>query len=484
MKKIKNKKSNKKVSKTNKIISLILLITSLIFAIIVTYINIVSLKYLWIVYFVISFIDITCLSILLSTKKGKIIKNITSFLAFLLVLLFSLGISYILKTMSFFENIYSNKKTDIFYVMVLNNDKYNDIKDLENSNIGTYSGNISSYDQALTKLEKEVTFFSKNYSSLIDIYKGLTNNHIDAMFISKSYKELLEHVDPEYESKVKVIYEINIITKTKFNYKKNDITKNSFNIYISGIDQYGTISESGNSDVNIIMTVNPRTNKILLTSIPRDYYVNLHNTTGYRDKLTHSGMYGIEMSLYTLEDLFDIDINYYVKVNFSTLEDLIDVIGGITVYSDYSFVPSTNPEYYFKVGYNELDGSKALAFARERKSFAEGDRIRGKNQQKIIKAIIDKITSSKTLIMKYDDILESLSDSFITNMSSKEMTSLIKYQLNNMPSWDIDMISVTGSDSMNYTYSFGSSMPLYVMEPDISSVNKAKDKINSVASNK
>jgi LCP family protein required for cell wall assembly len=250
-----------------------------------------------------------------------------------------------------------------------------------------------------------------------------------------------------------------------------DTTK-PFVVYISGIDTYGAISTIARSDVNILAFVNPITHKILLVNTPRDYYVQLHGTTGTKDKLTHAGTFGIDMSIKTMEDLYSVKIDYYLRVNFSSLTSIIDSIGGIEINSAYAFRMG---QYWFDVGLNQLNGAQALAFSRERYSFEEGDRTRGQNQQRVIEAIIAKINNPINLL-HYQQILTSLGDTVQTNMSSDAISNLINMQLNDMHKWETTSISVTGAGSTNVTYSMGN-IPLYVMVPDMASVEFAKTKI-------
>ena len=244
------------------------------------------------------------------------------------------------------------------------------------------------------------------------------------------------------------------------------------------MDEYGKVSEISRSDVNMILTINPKTKQILMTNVPRDYYVQLHDTTGYKDKLTHAGTYGVDTSIKTLEDLLGIKLDYYFKVNFSSLENIVNALDGVDVYSEYDF-QSWNG-YNFTKGYNHVEGKAALAFARERHTFTDGDNQRGKNQQALIEAIFRKCTSS-SIITKYNSLLDSLQDSMITDMPMKSMTSLAKMQLRDNASWTITSNSLTGTGSYDYTYTYNF-QELYVMVPNEDSVTEAKEKINKVAS--
>jgi LCP family protein required for cell wall assembly len=302
------------------------------------------------------------------------------------------------------------------------------------------------------------------------------NNKISAILVENSYKSMIDEQNEDFTNNTKTIYTFNINTKTEPIVKKVDVTNNPFNIYISGIDSYGSITSVSRSDVNIVITVNPNTHQVLLTSIPRDYYVKLYGKTGYKDKLTHAGIYGIDTSVKTIETLLNTEINYYVRINFSTLIKSIDAIDGVNVYSAYSF--TSYDGHKFVKGYNYMNGDEALSFSRERHTLPGGDRARGENQQAVITAIIKKV-ASPIIITKYDSILKSLEGTFQTNMPSSDILSLIKMQIDEMPSWDVSTFSLNGFDSHNYTYSYGSQM-LYVMEPDMKTVEEGQKNISNI----
>jgi LCP family protein required for cell wall assembly len=260
----------------------------------------------------------------------------------------------------------------------------------------------------------------------------------------------------------------------------SDVTNKSFNMYITGIDAWGKIDEKGRSDVNMLVTVNPKTHTILLTSIPRDYQIRLMNYNNATDKLTHTGFYGVDDTISSAEDLLGVNIGYYVKVNFSTVRMFIDSIGGIDVVSQYNFTSHYGGDgktYTFKKGKNHLNGRQALAFARERHSFTTGDVQRIKNEQIVFSAMVEKATSSTTMVTKYSQILSSLSDYFATNMSSSEIRSLVKMQLSDNQKWTIKKNNLTGSDGEMDTYTAGTA---YIMVQDPASISHAKKLINQV----
>ena len=258
-----------------------------------------------------------------------------------------------------------------------------------------------------------------------------------------------------------------------------NVAKESFIIYLSGSDtrNYDNIPEKGLSDVNMVIAVNPLTHKILMVNTPRDYYVGLWGDQNKLDKLTHAGSYGIDCSMQTLENLFDIKFNYYAKINFKSVVDIVDALGGVTVNSEIAFSSSyslSKKRYSFVVGENQLTGDAALAFARERKSLKDGDRQRGKNQQLVIKAMVDKVISPSLLNpSKFKEILSSVTKNTKTNFANKEITALFKAQLKDMKGWDIESISVDGTGASRRTYSYPS-QNLYVMIPNEETVESAK----------
>ncbi|MDD6096193.1 MAG: LCP family protein [Firmicutes bacterium] len=258
-----------------------------------------------------------------------------------------------------------------------------------------------------------------------------------------------------------------------------NVSEEPFNVLITGIDTSGTIDTEGRSDVNMVASVNPVTGKILLTSIPRDYYVRMPDHDYAGDKLTHTGFYGTNTTILAVEDLLGININYYVKVNFSTVKEFINAIGGIDVYSEYEFNPVKRSWWTVKKGWNHMNGKEALAFARERKAFPTGDNQRIKNQQAVMEALIKKATSGTTMLFRYNKILNSLEDYFEMNFSSSEIRAIIKLQITKSISWDIQKNTLTGHDASEATYSTGSQR-VYVMSQDEDSINDAKDKIAGV----
>lgn len=276
---------------------------------------------------------------------------------------------------------------------------------------------------------------------------------------------------------------INKLSEKKSDYAVS-VTKKPFNVYITGLDFHGDIeNEKGRSDVNMVVTVNPRNNRVLITSIPRDYEISLVDHDMAKDKLTHTGMYGVSTGISSIEELLGIKVNYYLKLNFTTVKLLVDAIGGIDVNSEVEFDSKywgdMTEYHHFDKGMNHLDGELALCFARERKAFDQGDNQRIRNQQIVADAIIEKMTSSRTLLGRYNKILSALGEYMRTNMSEKEIKSLVKKQLEDMPKWTIEKYDLTGIDSFKGTYTSGN-QELYVMEKDPKSAEIAKANILTV----
>lgn len=471
------KKKNKKVLNiVSIIIGIISLILMLVFSYAIYKLNMIPGKYLIPVYILI-FIIYTglLLTVFLPKIKSKI-KVISIVVLVLLGVIFGFADKYIFTTLNFMDildrDVLQKERYDVY---VLENSSYNKLEDLKGKKVGLYQSSNS--EKAGSELKNKIDFEIIEYTDVEKMFESLNNDEINAIIISSSVKNLLDTELNDINVKIKSIYNFKISIEKNDIVKVVNVTNTPFNVYIAGGDGYGSIDYTFNTDVNMVATINPTTRKILLTSIPRDYYVNLvgQGPNAY-DKLTHAGYYGIEESVKTVENLLDIDINYYVKINFSTIEGIVDAIGGVDVYSDFDFYEKAFGKYHFTVGYNHLDGKQALAFARERKSFATGDVQRVKNQQKVVEAIINKVTSSTALISSYDRILDTVSENLDTNMPSKDISRLVKMQLNDMRGWTIESQNAVGTSQMGPTYTFPT-LNLYTMLPDEDSVNSLKAKI-------
>ncbi|EHJ51752.1 LCP family protein [Streptococcus macacae] len=325
------------------------------------------------------------------------------------------------------------------------------------------------------KSDKGLDLTTEEAESYQAAYQAVLQDKSKAMVLNSAYGELLSQSDDNYKSKLKTLYTFKIKQKVASANKKAN--SDVFNVYISGIDTYGSISSVSRSDVNIIMTVNRKTNKILLTTTPRDAYVPIADGgNNQKDKLTHAGIYGVDASIHTLEKLYDIDIDYYARINFTSFLKLVDLLGGIDIDNDQAF-NSHIDHYDFPKGRLHLDSKKALAFVRERYSLEQGDNDRGKNQEKVISAIVDKLTSLNA-VSNYNSIIKGLSKSIQTNMSLNTLMSLVNSQLESNSKYTVTSQALTGTGSTGELKSYA--MPnssLYMLSIDDSSLSKAKKAI-------
>lgn len=418
------------------------------------------------------------------TQIGRKGRKGGKFIALLLSIILIIGSGYIIRGTMALSTITEVKKViDDVSVLVLKEDPAQNITDAKDYTFGILEDidreNTDKTVESINKeLDKDIT--TKSFDDLESLVEALYNQDVGAIVFNEVFRGSIAEIYEDFSDRTRIIsdYEhesIVIVKKEDKDKKPKNVGKEAFNVYISGIDTYGSIGTKSRSDVNIIATINPKTKKILLTNTPRDYYVPFPNTDGVRDKLTHSGVYGIDMSVGALEELYDTDISYYVRVNFSSLIKMVDSLGGIKVNSDYGFSAGG---YSFSKGENHLNGDQALAFSRERKKFSDGDNQRGKNQMAVIKGMIDK-AMSPAILTNYNDILKSVEGSFETNMSSREITDLVKSQVDDMSPWDIESNAVTGQGAMKTTYTYRK-QSLFVYIPDESSVEDAKNKINAV----
>lgn len=397
------------------------------------------------------------------------------------------GFVKVAETMSFLDNNFdTGTEYSIYNVIVQKDSNYLTLDDVRGKTFNSISDFVDT-----EKLEKAAKEQANATIAYADGVTSLLKSAIDdpsyiALLNSGTYTAALDNDESKmYENNLKVIGEIRVEVEKKEETSKADLTKNSFVLYVSGIDtRTGTMVDKSLSDVNIIMAVNPETKNILMTTIPRDYYVQLHGTTGLKDKLTHAGaLGGIDLSMATIGDLLNVEFDRYIRVNFNFVINLVDAVGGITVYSDvnYNITAYTDSGCVFRPGDNQVGGRCALAFARERYAYSDGDRHRGRNQEQVIEKIFNKLTSSSTLISKYSDILNALSGSFDTNISTSDITGLANMQLSDMAQWTIESYNLDGQTGGGYTYSYPSQV-LSVMYPDEATVETAKQKIQAVLS--
>lgn len=440
-------------------------------------------KYL---YGIIAGIIVLCLiTFFLQFKSSE--KSIRSIISRILAVIVSIGLVILCIEMNrgtSFINSFSgiNYETNALSVIVLKNSCYTKLEDLENKKIAM---NEQEDQKNLTDALSDVRNQLKNaeYKNYIDwshLADALYNEDVDAILVNEAYRGMLQEKHPDLDVETRVIYQVEIKNEVENIANDGAIKDGVFNILVTGIDTYGPVSTRSRSDVNMVMTVNMNTHKILMTGIPRDYYVKLASFGEY-DKLTHSGIYGVNETVNTISNLLDIDIDYYYRINFSSLVNVVDVLGGIDVYSDKTFVPWTNRKITIKEGTNHMDGAMALAFSRERKTYASGDRHRIQNQQDVMMAIINKMLTPSVL-SNYKEVLENVEGTFETNMSSEDIMSLIKMQLSDLEGYKMINQYLDGTGKLTYgLYSMPNSK-LYTMIPNEDTITKAKQQINQIMS--
>ena len=411
-------------------------------------------------------------------------------LAVIMIAILAFGGFYINKTRSAISNI-SGETTEVTQMAVYV--KSDDAADSVEATAGYTYGILSSLDRentdgAVAHLNSEfgTEVQTKEYAGLIELADGILNGEVNAMLLNSGYLSVYEDMDgyTDFSTKIKEVGTVDVESTIQSAEESTPIepitTANGgkvYTIYLSGIDTRGEMTAKSRSDVNIIATVNTDTHEILLVSTPRDYFVPLSISGGAPDKLTHAGIYGIDVCMDTLGMLYDIDINYYFRINFGGFVKVIDALGGITVNSDYDFDSKNILGYHFNKGENYVNGEQALIFARERYAFQEGDRQRGKNQMEVIRGVVKKALSPE-ILTSYSSILSSLDGCFGTNITYEEIAQILQQQLTNGGDWTIVSYSVNGTGATEKPYSM--SQKAYVMVPDYNTVDKAKSLMEKV----
>ena len=332
---------------------------------------------------------------------------------------------------------------------------------------------------------------AQEYQTAFELAGALYGGQVQAILMNESFVSMLEEEGSAYtdfSQRTRCVYEYaadsqNGLQGGVTGAQAKQIVQQPFIVYLSGVDTRGDLNDRCRSDVNILAVVNPQEHHILLVNTPRDYYVELAGADGAKDKLTHAGLYGVDRSMATLAALYGVDVPYYVKINFAGFIQIVDALGGITVTSDQAFTSVGSPGYYdptsFVKGENTLDGKAALAFARERHAFADGDIQRGANQMKVISAIIDK-AKSPAVLKHYSRLLDGVADSFLTNLSQDQIAALVKEQLRDGADWTVESFAVTGTSASSTQCYSARGSKLYVMQPDEASVAQAKTRIAAV----
>ena len=465
-------------------------LVSVIFMIVVVLLDMLPLNYLALVAMILVFLWCIAFTSQAVRKKKGIAGKIYSLV---LVCVLALGTFNIAEANNMLSMITGgNVRVDKMAVAVRADDPAETIEDAMDYNFGVqFQQGGDNIQTAVTKLQEELgtTLEVIECDSVQDQAQALINGQVDAIIYNEAYTELMEGSVDDFTHNTKIIYEMSIETELDLGIgTDSSLTSEPFTVYISGIDTYGEVTETSRSDVNIIAVVNPKTHQILLITTPRDSYVPLYGPSsqipeysqGSLDKLTHAGVYGIETSMETLGKLYDTDINYYVRLNFTSLIDIVDILGGIDVDSEFAFTTGDESGAVVEVheGTNHFDGKQALAFSRERHALEDGDNQRGKNQQAVITAMLKKVISP-TMLLRASTLMNQVSKDVEMNVTQSQLNALIRNQLRTNADWTIQSVALSGEGGQDYCYSAPDQL-LYVMYPDETELQKIIDLANVV----
>ena len=463
-----------------RLLSIILLVASAAFIGLLYYSGLVPEKLL-LLGGIVLLVFVLIVFIMARNAESKLRYIIGLLIGFLLIAVLAAGGFYLFRTMQTAKKISSFKEevTQVgVYVKAGNEDSF-DVTNVDYRYGIMTALDKENTDSAIVQIRDEysVPVMTKEYQTLADIVEAVETDQVDAIIMNSAYIDVLEEMDgfSDIRDRIKEVRLMAITTKAAEDVRKPYHDGNTFALYISGIDtrEEELISKS-RSDVNILAIVNTKSHQILLLSTPRDYFVPLSISDGQRDKLTHAGIYGVSVSMDTLGMLYDIDVDYHFRVNFTGFKRIIDALDGVTVISEKSFQVG---DYYFTEGENTLYGDAALAFCRERYAFEDGDNQRGRNQLALVRGVINK-AMSVDMLLHYTEVLDAVEGSFETSIPYDTISTIVKNQLESPAKWNIVSYSVTGTGAEDVPYSMSQSA--YVMIPDKDSVAKAKDLIQQV----
>lgn len=486
-------KNESKVSKVLSILlSVVLVVSSFYLLYQVIRLNVLPSKFLFPLTIGVVVLDAIFILLLVYFSKNVVSKIVCIVLTLFICVASCMGGYYISKTqnvLSSITNVAKHAKNTVS-VIVKESSSIKDKSQLNGVSVGSLRLNEQGSKKALKELSGDgIVLNQTEYDSMTALLEAFYNGEVDSIIINESSRSQILDMEAysNFDSNTRVVYQTSYKVKNNDSATSvSDITSKPFNVLISGSDTRGGFDENGRSDVIMIATVNPKTHTILLTSVPRDFYVTTACDAGdgcmqgALDKITHTGIHGTNTTKRTVEQLLGIEINYTFKVGFDTVTELVDVLGGVDVYVEPGYATTTS-EFSVHEGVNHLNAQQALAFARERYSYTEGDRQRTKNQQQVLMGIVKEATKP-SVITNYAAIMDTMANTFSTTMSNAEITDLIKYQLNNNPTWKMEQYMVDGTGDTLMCAELGDAA--YVMVPDQSTVKTAKDKISAVLAGK
>ena len=466
-----------------KLLSIILIIFTIITLFLLIKSNLFSIFTIIIITLLFGFIDFIFFKGL-NSKLRVWVKNILSFFVFILIIIQILFYIFGNKAIMFLSSIMdSGIRTYTYNVYVLDDSKYNELKDLNNKMISyIMDDNIN---EVKKKLYKDIQYKTRVSDDINKLMDSIINEEVDAIIIDESYEDVLKEYNEEDFYKLRKIYSLTITTKIKIEKTGKNISNTPFVVYISGIDTVGRINSNARSDVNLLLSINPNTKEVRMVSTPRDYYVELPSKGKY-DKLTHSGLYGIEETMKSLNKLYDVNIDYYVRVNFSSFMDIVDAIDGIEVDVEDDFCESNEERSLKKSdliclnkGKQILNGKQSLAYARNRHAFANGDIARGNHQMEIIQAIINKL-STKEILKKYNKLIDALKGEMLTNINIDDLYKYAKKELKDDKQYHIESYTpeISNMNKLAECYSIGDWA--YVLIGDDDSVNNISNRLKEI----
>ena len=477
------KKKDNKVSRTvGLVLALIQLVATAAFMVGVFKLNMLPNKYVIVLTVLLLLFWGIILASQFFSKKNAITGKVISVLISILLIF---GSYYLFKVSGTVSKISGGDyKLDKVVVSVMSDNSAESIEDAKDYTFGVqYKMNGDQVKQTVDAINEELgtDIKTEEYDTLAEQAQALHDGKVDAIIYNQGYTGILEEAFEGYADNTKVIYSHDIKTEITDDSADVEVKNDTFSVYISGIDVFGAIETNSRSDVNIVAEVNPTTHQILLVTTPRDYYVEIPGISGgQKDKLTHAGIYGVDASMATLEQLYDTNIDFYARVNFTSLITMVDALGGVDVESEYAFTTSEDSGLVMNVvqGTNHFNGKQALAFSRERQNVPGGDNQRGKDQQAVITAMIKKMVSP-AILTGANGILNSVSGNVQTNMSESQIQELIKTQLADNPQWNITSMAAEGTGDNQHCFSY-SGQALYVMQPNQESVDAIKEAMDKV----
>ena len=383
-------------------------------------------------------------------------------------------------------NVSGNNSEKVVYSVIVRKDsKYLKLHDIAHKTLSFDEEDLNA-ENVLNALSKEIRVNSVPAGNSLSLAEDLMNKNTEAALICESYRSTIEDQDEDFTKSTRILWQYSI-SKEAMKKTEANVDIDTFSVFVSGVDSRGGVDETSRSDANMVITVCPKTRQVLLTSIPRDYYVKIAGKNGAKDKLTHTGILGTDCTVRTVEKMLDMDIDYYARINFAGVKNLVDALGGIEIYSDRELYLGdgevSHTTVHIPKGRSKVNGTQALRFARERHSYEDGDSHRARNQQEVVAAVINKM-SSTAVLKNYNKVLDAVQDCFRTNMDDKDIKKIVRLQLSSGKRWDIHRYEMTGTGK---TMTGGYMMPnssLYYMIPDKGSIDLAKGYIRQMEAGK